>query len=76
MVNDDEIKKWAQIAESLGGQVGMGAYSLFDRISVSYKEDSNIIDRLNDMMKSHTKMNETQIKTFTKAAEEYCLKYS
>ena len=76
MITNDEIIQWAKIAESLNGETGMAAYTLFDKISQAYKEDENIISRLKDLMGNHTSLNQTQIKSFVDAAEQYCWKYS
>ena len=75
MVTNDEIKSWAQLVESLNGQIGLPAYAIFDKISEAYKVNSNIIERLGEIMNESTNMSNDEIEAFIKTAEEYCLKY-
>ena len=75
MITNDEIKQWAQIAESLNGQINISAYVLFDSINEAYKEDSKIINRLRVSMGNQTNMNKTQIESFIKEVDKYCSRY-
>ncbi len=75
MISDNEIVLWAQLAESTGGVVGLSSYVLFEKISKAASDDTTVFSRLKTAMQKKTRMNDSQIRTFTEAAEQYHSRY-